>query len=68
MKVKNLRILMALLQGVFLRWLWRSFTSLNDYLRHNLDSFSARQTLESLFQKMNLVTRLLEEFISQCRF
>lgn len=46
----------------------KSLASLNYDLRHNLDSFSAHQTLESLFQKMDLVTRLLEEFISQHRF
>lgn len=67
-EVKNLRILMDLLQGLFLWWLWRPLTSLNYDLRYNLDSFSAYQTLERLFEKTNLGTRLLEVLIFQHRF
>lgn len=67
-EVKNLRLLTDLLQGVFLWWLWSSLASLNYDLRHNLDSCTAHQTLERLFEKMNLVTRLLEVLIFQCRF
>lgn len=67
-EVKNLKILMDLLQGVFLWWLWRSLATLNYDLRHNLDSFSAHQTLERLFEKTNLVTRLLKVLIFQYRF